>query len=511
MSTIIPSDKITVNGKGKWRRRHSIVREFSLNTSTHGIPGIARSESIHNRVFWSISFIGFAAIMVYFIVKAISAYFGYPTQFNLDVVSEWPQYFPAVTICNSSPLRFDKFIEPFLNYTNSLNLTNSNDTSTLSSLQATYISDFLIDKINKNVSLESMFYSLSSMLYKCTYNGLPCSTADFISFTTASYGRCYTFNAKMINSNGDNLRYGNDNAGNGILELEFYIHSHQYVPYFTTGMYWYGISVVHDNTEIPRVDAEGIELTPGRKHKLAYKKKQTFLLPSPYTECTDKVSFDMQTMLTHYDGADYGNVEFICFQVCGQVYAKCFCCSYEQCGCIDPTLWNTQSLVLPSTNKSIFAPLCKSSDTCYTQSFNTLLNSYDIQDIYCADCSQQCTVIDFFIQTSSLAVAFEWEMNGIKAFVENSSVPLPSDWSTTWRTYIPENYLVLRVVRDTNLIENYTQTAQLSVVDVLSNIGGQTGLWIGISFLSLMEFIEMLYRLVRYQCHLIQVAIQRRQ
>jgi len=102
-------------------------------------------------------------------------------------------------------------------------------------------------------------------------------------------------------------------------------------------------------------------------------------------------------------------------------------------------------------------------------------------------------------------------MDEIKAFLEDSSVPLPSDWPTTWRTSIQGNYLPVSVVRETIVIENYTQTAQLGLVDVLSNIRGQTGLWIGISFLSLMEFIEMLYRLIRYQCHLIRIAIRRRQ
>ncbi|CAF4945099.1 unnamed protein product, partial [Rotaria sp. Silwood1] len=41
----------------------------------------------------------------------------------------------------------------------------------------------------------------------------------------------------------------------------------------------------------------------------------------------------------------------------------------------------------------------------------------------------------------------------------------------------------------------------------LSNVGGQTGLWIGISFLSVMEFIEMLYRILRYEFHIIRRAI----
>jgi hypothetical protein len=91
----------------------------------------------------------------------------------------------------------------------------------------------------------------------------------------------------------------------------------------------------------------------------------------------------------------------------------------------------------------------------------------------------------------------EWQMNEIKQFVENSTIPLPSDWSTAWHTHIQTNYLAISVVRQSDIVENYTQSPQLDHVDVFSNIGGQTGLWIGISVLSLMEFIEMLYRVIR--------------
>jgi hypothetical protein len=92
-------------------------------------------------------------------------------------------------------------------------------------------------------------------------------------------------------------------------------------------------------------------------------------------------------------------------------------------------------------------------------------------------------------------------MNAIKAFVENSSLPLPTNWSTTWRDQIYNNYLEISVVRETTIVENYTQTAKIKLVDVISNIGGQTSLWIGMSFLSLMELIEMIYRLIRYTFH----------
>ena len=79
-------------------------------------------------------------------------------------------------------------------------------------------------------------------------------------------------------------------------------------------------------------------------------------------------------------------------------------------------------------------------------------------------------------------------------------LPLPSNWSTTWLSEIENNYVGLDVVCQSPMLENLTEQPTITPIDVLSNVGGQSGLWIGVSFLSIMEFIEMLYRLVHFQC-----------
>ena len=234
-SVVSPSDSQEFRMPVKPQRTRSIIREFSLNTSTHGIPGIARSESKHNRIFWSISLLIFTGAMTYFIVQAIQAYFAYPTQTSVSIVHEWPQAFPAVTICNYSPLIYDRFIEPFLNYTNSLQLTNTSDTTNFTIEQASYIQDYLTYKLNRNESLQDFFYPLESMLISCSYNRLTCTAANFTWFISPSYGLCHTFNAKLKDSFGDTLKYNADNGENGKLELHLYIHQHQYVPYLSNG------------------------------------------------------------------------------------------------------------------------------------------------------------------------------------------------------------------------------------------------------------------------------------
>ena len=70
-------------------------------------------------------------------------------------------------LCNRSTLRFDRFNGPFVDYTGTINLTDSDDTPTIIEVQASYIRNFLIVKLNKNESPEPFFYSLVSMLF-CT-------------------------------------------------------------------------------------------------------------------------------------------------------------------------------------------------------------------------------------------------------------------------------------------------------------------------------------------------------
>ena len=235
VSTIFPADKPTVKPDRRRYGWQSIIQHFAHNTSAHGIPRIARSQSINNRIFWTVSFLAFSGITLYFVVQTIRTYFQYPTQTSVNVVSEWPQNFPAFTICNVARFRYDTFIMSFLNYTNELNITNTNDTTSFSSFQSNYVDEFIRMKINENQSLDSFFFPLSSMLIKCIFNGQVCSTSDFTSFVSSYYGLCHTFNAKLKNMT--HARRSDQYGGDGKLELSFYVHSHQYIPYTGEGEY----------------------------------------------------------------------------------------------------------------------------------------------------------------------------------------------------------------------------------------------------------------------------------
>lgn len=198
------------------------------------------------------------------------------------------------------------------------------------------------------------------------------------------------------------------------------------------------------------------------------------------------------------------NVAITCFTYIFSVYR------YQECGCIDPYEWSARYVVLPGTTNIIYAYLCNVSDPCYGQAATRFQSSSSIWDPFASDCGLDCSSNEFMIKLSSIIAPQQWYMNDIKQFVESSSIPLPSNWSTTWSTEIQANYVGLNVVCESTQVQSFSQQATLSAVDVISNIGGQTGLWIGISFLSLMEVAEMLYRLIRHQCYIIRQRMRNR-
>jgi hypothetical protein len=169
---------------------------------------------------------------------------------------------------------------------------------------------------------------------------------------------------------------------------------------------------------------------------------------------------------------------------------------------VDPNQWTARSIVLPGTDQIITAPLCNTSDPCYSDAQTRIMNTDSIWNEFCSDCSEACSTAEFTITPSSVLAPSSTFIYTVKDFVEQSGIPLPTNWPQNWQTEIQNNYVAVDIVCETTRVESYTESATIGGVDLLSNVGGQTGLWIGISFLSIMEIVEMLYRLIRYHVYI---------
>ena len=155
----------------------------------------------------------------------------------------------------------------------------------------------------------------------------------------------------------------------------------------------------------------------------------------------------------------------------------------------------------------IDAPICNLTDACSKEIIARFRSNQRLWYQFCPECRDECVSVRFTTKLSSVTASTDSLKGDIKRFVESSGVPLPTNWSSNWPAEIQRNFLELTVQCESLIVEHYNQTASITLVALLSNIGGQTGLWIGISFLSLMEVIEVACRLIRYQYQVLQRPI----
>jgi hypothetical protein len=78
----------------------SIIKNWFLNSPTHGIRRISRAHSILGRIFWSLTFLVFSTLMCIFIYTVIMKYIANPTKISLSVTQQHDhKHIPTVTFC----------------------------------------------------------------------------------------------------------------------------------------------------------------------------------------------------------------------------------------------------------------------------------------------------------------------------------------------------------------------------------------------------------------------------
>jgi len=77
-----------------------LIKNWFLNSPTHGIRRISRANSIAGRLFWSTTFLIFTILMCIFIYTVIRKYIGNPTKISLSVRQyRDSKHIPTITFC----------------------------------------------------------------------------------------------------------------------------------------------------------------------------------------------------------------------------------------------------------------------------------------------------------------------------------------------------------------------------------------------------------------------------
>lgn len=468
------------------------ILETISDSKTHGVSNIIKVENKVLKFIWIVCFITSTFYCAYELVIAILAYLSYGVVLSTSPVYEAPTQFPAVDICNLVP--YDSlsasedinFIFKSNNITNTKFTNAKNYTDTVSDLIKAYYA-----KLALNGSSHSFKkgYNLEDILISCFYEGTACNISDFFYYSDYNYGNCFSFNLGKTNRAGYNstqtlhstLASSFPGVKNG-LQLELYVGDAQNQNF----SYRNGIKITVHNKSIISFPIEmGLNIPTGFQTDLIVKRTFINHLNAPYSNClTDPVDYKqnniLQIMMKNYTTATTVYQQSFCLKVCKQRY------TISECGCYD--------LSFPMLNSSNMRGCFEFEEIKCIYKTNLKFINND-QDTYCySQCPLECNELLFDFQATYSNYPTKWYADML--IVDSNFLQLINRVApnrTLSYDYLKQNTLLLNVFYDKMQYLSSIESPAITIDMLVAIIGGNMGLFLGISVLSFIELVELVF------------------
>ncbi|KAJ1183843.1 hypothetical protein NDU88_000656 [Pleurodeles waltl] len=279
----------------------------------------------------------------------------------------------------------------------------------------------------------------------------------FNDVSSRRYGKCYTFNADKRHPKV--TRQGG--MGNG-LEIMLDIQQEEYLPIWretNETSFEAGIRVqIHSQEEPPYIHQLGFGVSPGFQTFVSCQEQRLKYLPQPWGSC--RASVQGEQILQGYETYSISACRLQCEKEA--VVKNCECRMVHMPG-----------------NETICAP-----------------NAY----IQCAD-----HTLDAMVEDTTERCSCPTPCNMTRYGKEISMVRIPNKGSARYlakkyqknETYIKENFLVLDIFFEALNFETIEQKKAYDLAGLLGDIGGQMGLFIGASILTILEILDYIYEVIK--------------
>lgn len=445
----------------------AMMRDFLDNSSVYVLNRIGNSTSTTRKIFWILILIMGAGGCLSQVGLFLESYYDYPVIVNLDSMTANIHPFPAVTVCNVNSYRkvYEPCVELKLNYNEcyGANPKNKTDYFRTKNTALPECERDIINYSNMNETRKKWLYSLLSLNYEsrvvyghqpqdliefCSFIDNRCFPEHFESSLSQLYGNCYTFN-----SGKHNLTTQNNGPIHGfVLELNLEVDKY---GKFTQAA---GARVeVHDPHLHHRADLKGIFVGPGYETNIAVTKSILSRLPPPYKDRCKYYSKG-ESQLT----CKYKCIQNITESLCSCTTSIGYQSSLRHCDLTDAL---TRCCVTVSEKKA--------NDIC--------------------NCPLSCEEIIYDIEVSSSVWPSRMHYENYRELYLTSNITAESLSYEDFR----ETKLRLRVYYDTLDYTVYKQNPMYQTSEIFSQVGGQMGLWLGLSLVIVIECLESIYTMCR--------------
>ncbi|XP_064392817.1 acid-sensing ion channel 1C-like [Halichondria panicea] len=421
-------------------------RKYIDNTTAHGVVRIFSGKSVIRRLFWLVIVLGATVGCLNNIIDRIIYLAGGPTATTLSLERQVNLTFPAVTVCNLNQYRKDVVdaIHPELSeHLRGVFYTDPEDVD--ETLTCSYVLSSISERANlTDLTLTDLSYMardpIEYFITACYFSGRRCSHSDFTTVLTDS-GYCYTFNSYKREPS---LITATNTGGKAGLSVALNINQSQYV---SSSSFDAGVKVVvHTQNEPPRPESTGVGVPPGSNAFIGI--RQRSIIDNTQRQCIDANinSYNNFTFLT--DDYSIGACDYDCLLI--RVAEECNC-----------------TYIPPQNNNFPTLPSCTLSDIC-------CVVQQQRSNIDCG-CKATCSTTDYEVY------------NSYSAF---PAMYAEEDFEELFQTTLDakSNLLSVNVYFETLNVEMQTTSNAYGAVALLSDIGGQLGLFLGVSVISIMEF-----------------------
>ena len=462
-----------------------ILKEKWSNSSSHGIPNIARTDSYLIKFFWIITFLGCTSFFTYLTVQSIFEYFQHDVTSKIRLIKEFPIKFPGIRVCNKDPFITYESIEILAdmvqNNSDRFDLSNfaGDSKDKFEVLNYLILNDNDNDKIQKfalnNLILNYDSYKdklddgLNERIYSCQFNRFNCSHLITYDFDLTS-GLCFIFNT-------ENPYLDIRNIGEFFgLELILVVGKQKKYNYLASS---YGSVIYIYNQSYPLSKLNAIEVSEGTETKIAYSRSFNEQEKFPYSDCVISSTDNPDTIKSDYAKdiikKNDTYTQFNCLIDCLQDSY------FNACGC-----FNNEFDCATCDNKT----MCDSNDELFC--LKAMNISMEIEET----CQKKCPL--------------EYETQSLSFQVSSSVYPTETEKyrllkrSKILRNFMRDNETIedkiikIKIFTESFFYQYVSETPSVTIPNLLASFGGNLGLCLGISLLTLFEIVEIFMEIAFY-------------
>ncbi len=468
----------------------AVLKDFCDNTSVHGMRCVVRSGPVWLTLAWAAVVIFAFSGLCFQVHWIIYNYTQYKT-----VVNNYHKpyyYFPDVTICSENGISMSnmravakesKEVQCLLDLITNSEIESKTDNCTLN-----YIPQIstVFHALGKEVS-RKIGHQFVDMILDCRYKGMPCSQKDFELHQFSRYLNCYIFVKDRYKRT---LRGGSDSG----LSLILYSEQSDYkIPYSNGGINdnldGFHVALVPQKTS-PTVGTFGWGIPLGTAVAVSFKAEAYRRLPEPYSKCVPV----------------YWHKEHVySFQEC---INKCACQRVvEACGCLPTTTQvrrNHSESETPSCASELFTNNTKTIKMLYCESI-TEQNGSDCnchvpchEETYPLSASESSWPAQRSIDSfPNYIFEHHYKKDNLKAYKHFQTLKAQNASKNRIHHWIRNHFVRLNVFSSTRYRSFKAEVPMYTATDLLCNIGGCLGLWMGISLVTSAEIIQVLFKLLQ--------------